>query len=150
MCKTVKTDNLKEACTVNNMRFRNIGCYVLRTLFEPKRMFGVRVWKHRDLVLTGLANTAEQFTQLMNWCRPSWLTCTMCLVWQWTWKNHLDKKNVLLNRFIFLFSNQDHKGRIERDLSLIGTTLIFQKTENFSMLSFEVVLFYLLRRKMLY
>lgn len=74
----------------------------------------------------GLATKSLQFIQLMNWCRPSWLTRTMCLLWQRIWKNNLEKNLYYSTDFTFVvvlwdfkkFSNQSCKGRVCKDLPI--------------------------------
>lgn len=60
------------------------------------------------------------------------------------------EKIVLLNRFIFLFSNHDHKGRTERDLLLIRTILVHQRTKSASVLNFTASCFLPFRTSMLF
>lgn len=71
-----------------------------------------------------LAKDCVQIMQLTHWCRPSWLTRTMCLLWQKTWKNNLRKGFYYSMDFTYVvllwdcwkFSNHTCKGRAHKVL----------------------------------
>lgn len=71
-----------------------------------------------------LAKDCVQIMQLTHWCRPSWLTRTMCLLWQKAWKNNLGKGFYYSMDFTYVvllwdcwkFSNHTCKGRAHKVL----------------------------------